>query len=79
MFLGLELKGRRKMKNKAEGSTAPDKSNSRDGGTSSSAIDSAKEQLGEFQAGPQHDRFLRTAWESGAEIVRVAASAGRRP
>ncbi len=67
-------------KNKTEGSTAPDKSNSRDGGTSSSAIDSANEQLGGFQAaGERHDRFLRTAWESGAEIVRVAASAGRRP
>ncbi len=64
-------------KSKTEGSAgAPDKGNSRESGTSSSAIDSA---TGEFQAGERHDRFLRTASESGAAIVRVAASDGRRP
>ena len=60
-----------KEKMKTEGSTAPDKGNSRESGTSSSAIDSATEQLGEFQAGEKHDRFLRTALESGAAIVRI--------
>ncbi len=64
-------------KSKTEGSTAPDKGDSRESGTGSSAIGSATEQIGEFQAGERHDRFLRTASESGAAIVQVAASAGR--
>ena len=62
-------------KSKPEGSTPPEQS----AAPVQSAIDSATEQIGEFQAGGKHDSFLRTASESGAVIVRVAASAGRRP